>query len=602
MINENKTIKYLNKSFSDFKSSLHDFAKTYFPDTYNDFSDASPGNMFIEMASYIGDVSSFYINTQIQENFLNLAKEQESLYNLAYSFGYRPKLSYASNTEVEISQLVPSTGSGTPDLSYALLIPANTVITNNTNFSKFLTTEDLDFSQTSSVEINYYNNEYFIFKKSVSVISAEIKSTTVDFPPYSKFTSTVIEDNNIIQILSVTGSSGDKWYEVPYLAQNVIFSSSINPSSGADGINYLLKLKNVPNRFVTRVKNTGSIELQFGSGISSQTDITLLPTPNNINLGLVPSVGGLIDNYNKTSVFFTKGYGVAPSGSLNINYLVGGGIESNVPANSLTVLDITNANSWFNYNPSTPDRKDIVISSILINNPSPSTGGRGADTIEEIRLNTLNAYTSQNRAVTKEDYIFRTLSLPSQYGNIAKAYITQEIFNSTGNLLNSNPLSLDLYILAYNSNKQLTSANDTLKNNLKTYLNEYRMITDAINIKNAFYINIALNFEVSVDPSYNNKELLSTCISQMKSYFNIDAWQLNQPIIISEINALLLQIPGIRSVSKVEIVNKQGGDYSPYGYDIVGATKNGIIYPSIDPSIFEIRFPDNDINGRVITN
>jgi hypothetical protein len=127
------------------------------------------------------------------------------------------------------------------------------------------------------------------------------------------------------------------------------------------------------------------------------------------------------------------------------------------------------------------------------------------------------------------------------------------------------------------------------------------MATDAINIKNAFYINIGINFEISVDPSYNNKELLSTCISQLKDHFNIDVWQINQPINISDINSLLIRIPGVRSVSKVEIINKQNGDYSPYAYDITSATRNGIIYPSIDPSIFEVRFPDNDINGRIIT-
>ena len=602
MITEDKNIKYLNKTFSDFKTSLQEYAKIYFPDTYNDFSEASPGNMFIEMASYIGDVSSFYIDTQIQENFLNLAKEQESLYNLAYSFGYRPKLSYASNTEVEISQLIPISGSGVPDLSYTLIIPANTTITSNNNFSKFITTEDIDFSQTSSVNITYNNNNYFRFTKSVPVISAEIKTVTANFTSPQKFSSFTLNDNNIIQILSVTGSNSGKWYEVPYLAQNTIFSSLPNITSGSDGINYLLQLKNVPNRFVTRVKNTGSIELQFGAGISNQTDTSILPTPNNINLGLIPSVGDLIDDYNKASIFFTKTYGVAPSEPIQIQYLVGGGVESNLPVNSLTSIDTTNAlSSWFKYSPSDNEMKSNIINSILINNPSPSVGGRGADTVEEIRLNTMNAYTAQNRAVTKEDYIFRTLSLPSRYGNIAKAYITQETFNSTGNLLTENPLSLDLYILAYNSDKQLVSANNTLKTNLKTYLNEYRMITDAINIKNGFYINIGLNFEITVDPSYNNNELLAACISQLKNYFNIDAWQINQPIIISEINSLLIQVPGVRSVPKIEITNKQGGNYSQYGYDIISATRNGIIYPSVDPSIFEIRFPDNDINGRIIT-
>lgn len=604
MINEDKNIKYVNKSFSDFKASLQEFAKTYFPNTYNDFSDASPGNMFIEMASYIGDVSSFYIDTQIQENFLNLAKEKESLYNLAYSFGYRPKSSYASTTNVDIYQLIPSVG-GSPDLSYSLLIPANTTVTSNTNFYKFITTEDVDFSLTSSADITYYNSNYFLVKKSTPVISAEIKEITAPFNTPTKFNSFTINDSNIIQILEVTGSDGDKWYEVPYLAQETIFKPTNNPTSGSDNINYLLELQRVPKRFVTRLKSSSSIELQFGSGVSSKLDTQIIPTPDNINLGLVSSVSNKIDDYNKASVFFTKNYGVAPSSDLHIKYLVGGGIESNIPANSLTAIDTTLSSNWFKYSPSDSGIKNLIISNLLINNPSPATGGKGGDTVEEIRLNTLNAYTSQNRAVTKEDYIIRALSLPSEYGSIAKAYITQETFNSTGNLLSDNPLSLDLYVLGYDSNKKLTNANNTLKSNLKTYLNEYRMITDAINIKNAFYINIGIDFEINADPSFNNKELLSNCITQLKNYFDIDSWQINQPIIISEINALLLKVPGVRSVHKIEITNKQGGAspyiYSPYGYDIHSATRNNIIYPSVDPSIFEVRFPDNDINGRIIT-
>lgn len=599
---EDRKIKYLNKTFSEFKASLQELAKTYFPNTYNDFSEASPGMMFMEMASYVGDVSSFYIDTQIQENFLNLAKEKESLYNLAYSFGYRPKLSYASTTEVEISQLIPLT-SGTPDFSYSLVIPAYTSITSNQDFQTFLTTKDLDFSDTSSVKTSYFNENFYILTKSVPVISAEIVTTTATFQPNSKFASYTIEDPNFLQIIAVTGSGGasDKWYEVPYLAQDTIFESISNSNSGSDNINYLLALKKVPQRFVTRVKGTGSIELQFGAGVSAQNDTSILPTPDNINLGLVSSVSTLSNELNKASVYFTKGYGVAPSGDLNIKYLTGGGIASNIPANTLTSIDTTGVSLWFKYNGVQDANRNVIMSSITVNNPNPATGGRGADSVEEIRLNTLNSYTAQNRAVTKEDYILRALSLPSHYGNIAKAYVTQEIFNSTDSLSSSNnPLSLDLYILAYNSNKQLIEANSTLKSNLKSYLNEYRMITDAINIKNAFYINFGIDFEVGVDPSYYNQEVLSNCIIALQNYFNIDKWQINQPIKKSEVIATLIQIPGVQAVYKMEFINKQGGNYAPYAYDMLAATKNNIIYPSIDPSIFEIRFPNADISGRVV--
>ncbi len=599
---EDRKIKYLNKTFSEFKASLQELAKTYFPNTYNDFSEASPGMMFMEMASYVGDVSSFYIDTQIQENFLNLAKEKESLYNLAYSFGYRPKLSYASTTEVEISQLIPLT-SGTPDFSYSLVIPAYTSITSNQDFQTFLTTKDLDFSDTSSVKTSYFNENFYILTKSVPVISAEIVTTTATFQPNSKFASYTIEDPNFLQIIAVTGSGGasDKWYEVPYLAQDTIFESISNSNSGSDNINYLLALKKVPQRFVTRVKGTGSIELQFGAGVSAQNDTSILPTPDNINLGLVSSVSTLSNELNKASVYFTKGYGVAPSGDLNIKYLAGGGIASNISANTLTNIDTTGVSLWFKYNGVQDANRNVIMSSITVNNPNPATGGRGADSVEEIRLNTLNSYTAQNRAVTKEDYILRALSLPSHYGNIAKAYVTQEIFNSTDSLSSSNnPLSLDLYILAYNSNKQLIEANSTLKSNLKSYLNEYRMITDAINIKNAFYINFGIDFEVGVDPSYYNQEVLSNCIIALQNYFNIDKWQINQPIKKSEVIATLIQIPGVQAVYKMEFINKQGGNYAPYAYDMLAATKNNIIYPSIDPSIFEIRFPNADISGRVV--
>jgi len=597
---EDKQIKYVNKTFSDFKQSLQEFTKIYFPDNYNDFSEASPGNMFIEMASYIGDVSSFYIDSQVQENFLNLAKEKESLYNLAYSFGYRPKVSYASSTTLDIYQLLPSYN-GSPNLSYALEVKENTIISSNLNNQKFLTLSPVDFSDTSSADISYVNANNFLIKKSVDVISADIKTATFSFTAPKKFDSITINDTNILQVLEVKDSDNNLWYEVPYLAQDLIPLPTTNATSGSDDINYLLNFQRVPRRFVTRVKPNDKLEIQFGAGVANtnNTDTTILPTPHNINLGLIPSVSTNIDNYNKASIFYTKAYGLVPQNTtLTVKYLVGGGLSSNVPANSLTTID--NTNTIFKYGTPISGSTEI-LNSVACNNESASLGGRGADTIEEVRLNALNAYSSQNRTVTKEDYIMRALSMPSKYGTISKAYLSQETYNSSGTLLNNNPLSLDLYVLGYNSDKTLKNANPTLKNNLKKYLDQYRMITDAINIKNAFYINLGVNFEINSDPSYNNKELLSNCISVIKTYFNIDSWQINQPIILAEINALLLKVPGVRSISKVEIINKQGGNYSSYGYDIIAATRNGILYPSIDPSIFEIRFPNIDINGRVIT-
>jgi hypothetical protein len=613
-MSEEKNISYLNKDFTSFKNTLQQYAKTYFPTTYNDFTEATPGNLFIEMASYVGDVMSFYLDTQTQENFLLYAKEKENLYALSYVMGYRPKASYTSTTEIDIYQLVPTIidllpGTTIPDTTnYGLIIPANTVITSNSTGIKFLTTETIDFTNTSSAEITYAD-PYFLIKKSVPVISAEIKSITFNFNGNQKFATATITDTNLLQILNVTSSDGNIWYEVPYLAQSSIFSKVSNPSYPTDPTPYLLQLQKVPRRFVSRILSDNTMQLEFGAGLSQdKSDNQIIPTPDTIQLGLVPGISLLTNNYNEASVMFTQEYGLVPSGSLQVNYLVGGGVTSNVPVNDLTIID-TSGLYFKNGTPPVPGVTTIVLNSVVPNNPSPSTGGRNGDTVDEIRQNALYAYSTQLRAVTKDDYIVRALSMPSNYGTISKAYITQEfaredIQQTVAHTQPDNPLSLDLYVLSFNNNKQLIQASNILKENLVTYINEYRMVTDAINIRDAFYINIGINFDIAILSGFSNKEILTNCISTLQDYFNIDKWQINQPIIISDIISKLLQIRGVQSVVKLEVVNKQdptGVTYSPYGYDIAGATRNGNIYPSMDPAVFEVRYPNTDIQGRVVT-
>jgi hypothetical protein len=607
MTNEDKNISYLNKDFGAFKTELQQYAKTYFPSTYNDFTEATPGNMFIEMASYVGDVMSFYLDTQVQENFLLYAKEKENLYAQAYVMGYRPKSSYASNTIIDVYQLVPSitnTGITTPDYTtYGVIIPENTILTSTTTGTKFLTTQQVNFTDTGSTEITFVDSNYYLFKKSVPAISAEIVETTINVGTNQKFATATITDTNILQILNVTGSGGQQWYEVPYLAQSSIFKSIANPSYNIDQVPYLLQLQNTPRRFVSRILSDNTLQMEFGAGLSSnKSDTQIIPTPDNIQAGIVPGISLLTNNYNEAGTFFTQEYGLVPNGDLTVKYLVGGGIESNVPANDLTVIDTTGVT----FPGGGGDLNNTVLQSIVSSNPNPSSGGRNGDTVDEIRQNALYAYSTQLRAVTKDDYIVRTMSMPSDYGTVAKAYISQDLNQNpqqtVATLQQNNPLALDLYILSYNSNKQLTIAATTLKENLVTYLNQYRMVTDAINIRDAYYINIGLNFDIITLSGYSNKDVITNCITVLKDHFNIDKWQINQPITLSDITSKLLQVKGVQSVVKLEIINKQGGNYSQYGYDIAGATKNGNIYPSLDPAIFEIRFPDIDIQGRVVVS
>jgi hypothetical protein len=605
-------VSYLNKTFSDFKNSLINYTKTYFPNSYNDFSDANPGAIFIDLAAYIGDVSSFYIDTQIQEGFLLYAKEKTNLYALSYMFGYRPKVSYASTVDLEVYQLIPAVIAGgitQPDYTYAVIIPSNTTTTSASTGTKFLTLEKVDFNDTTDTTITLTNDpNYYLLKKVVKAISAEIKSTAFTFTGPQKFQVENITDNNILQILDATDSDGNKWYEVPYLAQASVLLPITNPNAQSDGVPYLVDYQRIPRRYVSRFLTDNTLQLEFGAGFTNASDDTILPNPDSIQLGLIPGTSTLLNNYNKATPFFAQEYGLAPTfTTLTVRYLVGGGIQSNVPSNDIINVDKTNIQVGLG-NLSGP-LADQIRTSVITTNPSPAAGGRGGDEIEEIRNNALYAYQSQLRAVTREDYMTRALSMPTDYGSIAKVYVTQDAASemlpthTVSTMEGRNPLSLDMYILAYDSNKNITTATTTLKQNLAKYINQYRMVTDAVNIKDAFYINIGVNFDIVIQSGYNGNDVVTSCVTALQDHFNIDRWTINQPIILSDIISRLLKTTGVQSVVKLEIVNKQDGTgktYSKYGYDISGATRQGNIYPSMDPSIFEIKYPNTDIQGRVV--
>ena len=619
---QDKDVRYLNKDFNTFKQQLVEFTKVYYPNTFNDFSEGSPGMMFLEMAAYVGDILSFYTDTQLQESFLALAQEKENLYHLAYSMGYRPKVTSTSTTNIDIFQLLPSkliNNSYFPDWDYTIKVNPGSSFTSTTGPS-FRLENRVDFDVSSSfdpTEINVYqldnnnNPQYFLLKKKAKVIQSLTKSQTFQVGVSEKFLNLNITDNNIIGIESIMDSDGNKWTEVPYMAQDTMFEDIENLGANDPDLHqynnqtpYLLKLKKISKRFITRFLADGTMQLSFGAGTSDKDDEQIIPNPDNIGLGLKGGISKLNTAFDPSNFLYTQTYGEAPSNTtLVVNYLVGGGISANVGANTITKNDLLDITQKTNLVVSTAN---FIGDSIITTNPEAATGGGAGDSIEEIRMNTMASFSAQSRTVTKNDYIVRTYSMPSRFGRIAKAYITQDDqlspLTTEPNRI-PNPLALNLYVLGYNNVKQLTNLNKATKTNLATYLEEHRMLTDAVNIKNAFPINVGVDFEITTFKSYNNHQVLLECLSELKDYFNIDKWQINQPIIINEAMNLISNIKGVISVQKFDIINYSGVDigYSQYKYDIKGATRSGVIYPSLDPSIFEIKYPDLDIKGRVTT-
>jgi hypothetical protein len=619
----NRDIKYINRDFSELRANLIDFAKIYFPNTVTDFSPASPSTMFIEMAAYVGDVMAFYTDNQIQENFTQYARQLNNLYDLAYMMGYKPKVTGVSTVDLEFFQTVPAVydstlGQNVPDFRYALVIPQNTTV-NNVLFSNipFLTQDVVDFSQSSSLDpttVSVYEIEgnqpkTFLLKKTIKAISAQIATTTVSFTTPVKFETIEISNNNIVGILDITDSDGNEWYEVDYLAQETIFESVKNtnpfpdPNTQPDASQapYILQLKKVPRRFVSRFINPTTLQLQFGAGTTNDVDEIIIPNPDNVGIGLPSTQNKLTTAFSPSNFLFTKTYGVAPSNTtLTIRYLTGGGLGSNVPAGSITSLSNT---SGIRFTVSNLDATlaQSAFNSLTVNNPNASSGGNNGDSEIDLRYNSLANYAAQLRTVTQEDYLVRALSMPSLYGSIAKAYIEP---TKLENLLpGETPTSLDLYVLAFDQNKNLTLASTTLKQNLSTYLSQYRIINDSIKIRDAFIINIGVDFEILVLPNFNSNDILTQCINELITYFNVNNSQINQPIFLNELYSLLNGIKGVQNVKNISITNKVGESlgYSKYAYDIKGATSNGVVYPSQDPSIFEVKYPNSDIKGRVVS-
>ena len=607
-----KDIKYINKEFTELRNQLINYSETYFPTTYTDFSNTSPGMMFIEQAAYVGDVLSFYLDNQIQENFLQYSRQQSNIFDMAYMYGYKPKVTGLSTVIVDIYQQVPSklvNNEYVPDYDYALYVDSNTSMQTTSATSVTFTLDNpIDFSVSSSLDptivsvsqLSGNNPSFYLLKKSRKAFSGLINTTSFSVGSPQEFLTLEIDQPNIAGIVDIVDSDGNKWYEVDYLGQDLVFDGIKNintndPNTYLDGdVPYLLQTKAVETRFATRFLSNTKLQLQFGVGNPDSTTEEIIPNSMNVGLGLPFEQDKLTTAFSPTNFIFTNTYGIAPSNTtLTIRYYTGGGVSSNVLSNTITNLNTSTINFIKGGLDST--LAQYVFDSVASNNPSAASGGQDGDTIEEIRQNSISQFSTQLRNVTADDYLVRALSMPSRYGRIAKAW-TQKPNAEAANT------TLDLYVLTQDNQNFLTTASNTLKQNLRTYINEYKMIGDTISIKDAFVINFGVDFQIVTYPNFNNNEVLERCIVSLQNYFNINKWQINQPIIIPDLYVMLDTLEGVQTVKSIVTYNIAGTSlgYSKWAYDMSGANQNGTIFPSLDPSIFELKYPNTDIKGKVV--
>lgn len=649
---QKKDIKYINKDFNSLKSALIQYAQTYFPNSYKDFSAASPGTMFIDMAAYVGDVLSYYGDYQLKESLMPYAEERKNVIALAAYLGYKTKPTKAAVTSVDIYQLVPSiknlaTDQYIPDNTYALAIREYMQLT-NTSGESYITTDSVDFkvdTKGSPREATVYSRDdygvpqFFLLKKSVKAIAGKIITSTYTLGNATPYLNISLPENNVIDILDVRDTDNNRWYQVDYLAQDLIFieEENVNTNDG-DLFTYhsfvpkLIKNFKTSKKFTVNVTANNVTYLQFGPGTDNLNDEVIYPSQDLIGIGL-QNINNLNLSFDSSKLLNTNSMGQAPSNTvLTIQYIVGGGVASNCASEDIkTIVSVSYANDESGMTPSQLNLIQTIKTSLRVSNPVPATGGADQETVDEIRQNALAYFASQNRAVTADDYTTRLYSMPARFGTIAKAYVVSNSnlnvninnlvsgfsdYNEQVTLLNnavsnyfrnvnydiSNPFSINVYTLSYDSNKNLTRINDALLYNMRKYFEKYKLLTDSINIIDGYIINIGIDFKISVYNNYNKRDVLNNCIQKVKDYFDITKWTFNQPINISQLQLEVANTEGVQSVIEIKFKNltNSDGNYSPHEYNLEQATMNNIIYPSLDPAVFEVKFPDNDIKGACI--
>jgi len=597
---------YLNKDFDAFRAELLDYARTYFSDNISDFSEASVGGMFLEMAAYVGDVMSYYLDHQFNELDLQTAVEEKNIERLVRAAGVKSGGASPAVVDVEFSLEVDSetTANGTqPKIVNLPIIQAGTTVSSNTGVT-FELGEALDFSEKSSngnlaavttvvqTDSNNLPVKYKLTRTGLCKSGKTITETFLvsdDFKPFRKIT---IGSENVSEIISVFDDDRNEYYEVESLTQDTVYKRVLNVGPDSDLVSDNLEILSAPYRFIKlSSRKTGLTTLTFGSGDASSADDNIIPDPSEVSLPLFGSKNTMNRfSVDPNSLLKTRTLGLSPRGTkITVRYRAGGGLSHNVGSKSISTVKLLNTK----FEPGiSSSRISLIRASIVATNPAAASGGESELTINELRSTALAFRNSQSRIVTKQDLISRIYTMPTNFGRVFRIGIRSN---------QNNPLASTVAIISRDSDNRLVLSPDALKQNLQTYLNEFRLISDAIDIVDARIINIGVRYSIVVD-AFSNKELTVQRVNaSLKNYLKIENFQIDQPIVISDLTNLILNTDGVLSQISIEIKSKVGIDktrtYSDQTFNIASNTSRGIVVPP-KGSIFELRFPDDDIVGN----
>jgi len=602
-IKENVPIKYTSRDFASIKSDLIEYTKKYYPNTFKDFNEASFGSLMLDTVAYVGDILSFYLDYQANESFLDTSIEIDNVIRHGRELGYKHERFSTATGVLSFYILAPANSNGIGvDLDYAPLLKKGSTF-NGTNGNIYILNENIDFSgEANEVIAAKFDDStsavtQYAIKAQGQVIAGEIAIDFIDIGEYSSFYRTELAGGDkVLEILSVTDSDGHEWFEVDFLSQDVVIVPIPNKNADKTTTPSIMKLLSVPRRFVVE-KEGGRTFLQFGYGSENEvsSENASLKDPSELALKIHGRNHITDEAFDPTNLLSSDKFGISPSNTtLQVTYRVASTEDSNATTNTVTVVGspvfefpsvlegvALNANTIQN-----------VVGSLEVNNESPITGDVSFPTLEEIKHRIRSTFPTQNRAVTLEDYQNIIYRMPPGFGAVAKCHIIPDVDSFKRNL--------NVYALTENANGHLTIPNSTLKSNIKTWLNQYKMINDTIDILDGHVVNIGIEFEIVSVVESNKFEILSLATTKLKEFYFDKIFSMGENLYITDVYKVLNRIRGVADTTNVKIVKRSGPEYSQIHYDIdYFLSPDGRYVAMPENGIFEIKFPNVDIKGTI---
>ena len=591
-----KVINYAGRDFNSIRNNLIDYVKRYYPDSFKDFNSAGFGSLVLDTVAYVGDVLSFYADYQLNESFLDTANEYDNVVKIARQLGYKYADAFSSVGEAQFFISVPASTAGAPDENYIPTLQANSTFT-TTGGQNFTLVEDVNFANPANpIIVNKVNSitgapSEFAIKATGKVISGRVERQTQNIGDFVKFRKIPLNDANPIEILNVYDSEGHRYFQVDHLAQEIVFKAIRNNNTDKNIVPSILKAIPVTRRF-TLERDRTSAYLLFGYGSEKELTNESVVDPSKIVLQLHGRDYVTQQNFDPTNLTETDKFGVGPSNTmLTILYRVNDSRDVNAAVGALSQVAVPLLR--FN-NPQSLNNALLsqVRSSLEVTNEDPIVGDVQIPTTEELKQRVYSFYATQNRAVTIEDYKAISYAMPPSFGAIHRCSFERDFDSFKRNL--------NMYVISKDKQGFLTSTNTTIKENLKTWLSNYKMINDTIDIRPASVVNFGINFSIVADLEENRFNVLNLATQRLRNFFANQQYDISEPLYIVDIYKELQRVPGVIDVVDVQILHKQGGVYSNTDFDfnnhlsVDGRYLNGEIN-----TIFELKYPNDDVQGSV---